>query len=283
MNDPVVTISTRIILFIFGICIGSFLNVLIDRLSNGETLWGRSHCDNCKKTLEWYELFPLASFLFQRGKCSKCHTRLSWFYPGIELLTGVVFILGWEFFPVSFFAEFIPQFNDVLLGRVEMTPLLFVCKVLYLGILSTIIVMFFADVKYFIIPDAMQVTFAVCALAIFILGTGDIRFLAWRAASAVIVMAPILFLYLITKGRGMGFGDVKLAANVGLLLGIKLGFGALYIAFILGAVYGMGLFIRRKAKLKLKVPFGPFILAGILIALYFFVQIETFFSVVYGI
>src|SRR5690349_9078045 len=94
----------EMLLFIIGIFVGSFLNVLADRLPRGESvLWGRSHCDFCKKTLRWYELVPLFSYLLQNGRCRRCHKKLSVQYPLMELVTGVSFVILFLLFPVARF------------------------------------------------------------------------------------------------------------------------------------------------------------------------------------
>ena len=135
-------------LFIYGTAIGSFLNVLIDRLPNEQSIMGRSHCDYCKKTLQGIDLFPIFSFLLLKGKCRYCHKKLSYFYPFVEILTGIAFILTWMYFPV--------------VGRTVVLQTL--GKIAGLGIISSLIVIIFADLKYQIIPDSMQVSFLISTI-----------------------------------------------------------------------------------------------------------------------
>ncbi len=248
-------------LFILGTAIGSFLNVLIDRLPKGESIMGRSHCDHCKRTLQWYELVPIFSFFFSSGKSRCCGKKLSIHYPVIETLTGLTFIL---------------IFNFQFLNLLQIISIF--------GIASCFIVIFFADLKYQIIPDSIQVALLVLVIALHL--TPIINHpssILPLLISGLVVMLPILLLYLVTRGRGMGFGDVKLSFSVGLLLGISQGLIALYFAFISGAVIGVLLLISGKKGLRSKVPFGPFIIIGIIIILVFWQTIIHLFYKTYGI
>jgi len=270
-----------ILVFLIGLAIGSFSNVLIDRLSNDESILGRSHCDNCKRTLTPGELIPVVSFLFQRAKCKQCKKKLSWYYPFIELLTASTFVFVWFNMPWLFLEAVYPNIKSII-DTQALLPL-FLIKLSILGIVTCIIVMFFADLKYFIIPDGVQIAFAYFAFLLFFFGNVDLQHVVYRIGSAIVVMAPMLGLYLFTKGRGLGFGDVKLAANMGLFMGIVYAFAALYISFILGAVIGVIMILMRKGKMKTKIPFGPFILIGVLAVMFLFPQVKQFVYIYYGL
>src|SRR3989344_2720687 len=192
-------ISATVFIFILGLAIGSFLNVLIDRLPQGVTINGRSHCDFCNKTLNWYDLVPVISFFLSGGRCRYCNKKLSWQYPLVESFTGIFF---------------------VAIYLLRMDPLM---TISLLGIASSLTVIFVADLKYHIIPDE-----ATTAILFF-------------SMPRVISQGDVFnnFLDLVTKGKGMGFGDVKLAAAMGWLLGIKVGLLALYLSFILGGVISL--------------------------------------------
>lgn len=211
---------------IFGLAVGSFLNVLIDRLPKGENvLTGRSRCDHCGKSLRWFELIPLLSFLLQGGRCRRCHARLSWQYPIVELVTGIAFFYG-------------------------VNPLLF----------SSLLVIFVADLKYQIIPDSMIVIGVIGVIGV--LGVIGENFFAGIGAAAF-----FLLLWLITRGKGMGLGDVKLAFLMGLLLGFPKIVVAAYLAFLTGAAVGVILILLRKKDLKSKIAFGPFLIIGAVAAI----------------
>jgi len=232
--------------FVFGLLWGSFCNVLIDRLPKGkDVVAGRSKCDFCKKTLRWFELIPVLSFAFQGCRCLRCKKKLSFQYPFIELVTAISFACIYQvFFPSVF-----------LMIAVVM-------------IFSACLVIFMADVKFQIIPDSMIVFLA--------LGTLFWRYLTTPMASVVPYIVSSLgcglffyALWLITRRRGIGFGDVKLSFVMGFLLGFPEILIALYIAFLTGACIGVILIIARNKTLKSKIAFGPFLLFGMGVALVF--------------
>lgn len=257
-------ITSNLFLFILGTAIGSFLNVLIDRLPREESINGRSHCEFCKKILSPLDLIPVVSFLFLKGRCRYCGKRLSWQYPGIEILTGVLFVLIFNLKFVIYNSNF-----EFLISN--------------LAIVSCLIVIFFIDLKNQIIPDEMQIAlFIIVLLSKIMLGlTGTA--LGYALIAGLIVMLPILLLYLITRGRGMGFGDVKLAFNMGFFLGIKGGFVAIYLGFILGAFFGILLLLMKKKKMKSKIAFGPFLVIGMLIVMFFEKPIFSLIQKIYGV
>lgn len=273
-----------ILLFILGSCIGSFLNVLIDRLPNEETILGRSHCDTCKKTLQWYELMPIVSYFFQQAKCRGCNTKLSWQYPAIEFLTGMVFVLAWLYPPKLFFMMIFPNLAIAYTSPEAIYSWQFVvAQLCYMGILSAMIVMFMTDLKYFIIPHSIQLAFAVLTISLYFVGDVDLHLLVYRLGCGMVTMLPFLCLFYFTRGKGLGFADVILAANIGLLAGIKYGFIAFYISFIVGAVIGGFLLFFRKKGMKSKIPFGPFLLIGTLVMIYYFEPISSFLRFAYGL
>ena len=251
-----------------GLSIGSFLNVLIDRLPAEESITGRSHCDYCKKDLAWYDLLPILSYVYLGARCRYCEKKLSLFYPLVEVLTGVMFV-----FVVS-----LPSFNPAVgaVGGIkDVTGALLTLhvgvleKLALLGIVSTAIVIFFSDLKYQIIPDSIQISlFSFSFLYLITKGVTPRVFLD-QVVAAFVIMLPILLLFLATKGKAMGFGDVKLSFTMGFLLGIMGGVGALYIGFITGATIGIILIILGKKKLKSKIAFGPFLILGVITMLFF--------------
>jgi leader peptidase (prepilin peptidase)/N-methyltransferase len=260
-----------IFVFIFGTVMGSFLNVLSDRLPNEETIFGRSHCEDCKHTLRWYDLFPVLSFVFLKGKCRYCKKKLSWYYPFSEIFTGVVFVLVW-FFVNMYFSTGLSE------------SLIFTLKCIYLVITSALLVIFYADLKYQIIPDSMQAILVVSGLAVRLLVSGfKVDVLFYALIEAFIIMAPLLLLYMVTRGRGMGFGDVKLAFGIGLLFGLKIGAMVLYIAFITGAVIGVIMIITKKKKMKSKMAFGPFLVLGMFVAMFYHAQLLQFIKRIWGV
>ena len=259
-----------ILIFILGIAVGSFLNVLIDRLPQEETIMGRSHCDHCKKDLEWHDLLPIFSYIYLGGKCRRCKTKLSFYYPLVEFITGAMFV--WVFMHLRPVGEIgrIGDIGEALLTIHNQT----LTVIALLGIVSCAIVIFFSDFKYQIIPDSIQVTlFSFSFLYLITQGITPNIFLN-HVLAAFITMLPILVLFLITKGKGMGFGDVKLAFTMGFLLGIKGGLASVYIGFITGAAIGIILIIFRIRKLRSKIAFGPFLIIGLLTAFFFNYKVD---------
>ena len=192
----------------------------------------RSYCDYCGKQLKWYENVPVISWLILKGKTKCCHKKLPVSYPIVEMLMGVLFLLS------------------VFLGRPQESPLQF-----WLGLLVIVLLVFSAvfDWKYMILPD----------FSTFILMFGGhIGPPLQLILSALAAAGFLLILNLITKGKGMGMGDVKLALFMGLFLGYPKIIIAFYVAFVVGAIYGLILIVFKKAKKKSQVPFGPFLILG---------------------
>lgn len=226
-------------LFIFGTFIGSFLNVLADRLPKGKNPWlGRSKCDHCKKTLEPNDLIPLLSFLMLGGRCRYCKKKLSYQYPFAELVTGIVF---------TGLYLYVPDVTKYL-------PLLV--------IFCSFLVIFIADMKYQVIPDEVVIT-SLVGTAAYLLVTQT----PWtmHLLSGFGAFAFFLTIFLLTKGRGMGFGDVKLSLVLGLFLGFPAIVLSLYLAFLTGAALSLILILTKAKKWRSRIAFGPFLLCGFLI------------------
>lgn len=240
-------------IFILGTFIGSFLGVIITRLPKGESIIrGRSHCDHCKKTLTILDLVPLFSFLFLQGKCRHCKARLSWFYPLIEVLTGALFVL---------ISLHVGSTYQVVSIKYEIE--LFY----YLFIVSALIVLFFIDLKYGILPFSIIFPTIVVTFLYIILNTQYLLLNNLFAALGAFLF--FLTLFLGTRGRGMGFGDVVYVILMGLLLGFPKIVLGLYIAFVSGAFISLILVWLQKKKLHGGIiPFGPFLVVGTLISLF---------------
>lgn len=261
---------TLIWLFFIGLFVGSFLNVLADRLPRGETILGRSKCESCKHELAWSDLIPIVSYLTLKGTCSYCKKKFSSEYMWAEIATGVMFALTW--------------YLSQQLGSSIAT------SIIHVGITATLIVMFLADMRYRIIPDSTQIVFGLLALAFHSVSfmRGDIETSVYfqrllrMTLDGVIVMSPLLAIFLLTKGRGMGFGDVKYSFVVGLLLGMWNGFIALYMSFVFGGVVGAYLLFVKKMDRKKAIPFGPYLFIGTYIMLFFHNEILLFIGKIYG-
>ena len=260
-----------IIIFIYGIAIGSFLNVLIDRLPNNESINGRSHCDYCKKKIAWYDLFPIISFFILGGKTRCCGKKLSFQYPLIEMLTGLSFLLIFNLKFLIFNQFLISNFKFQILNLLIMW-----------GIVSCLIVIFVSDLKYHLISDYILLAFFICSLLLHIFNNQTVGQWSNYLISGLIVALPISLIYFLSKERAMGLGDVLLALNIGFLLGWQEGFIALYIAFITGAIFGIGLIILQRKKLKSRIAFGPFLVLGTVAMLLYGEKVLELIKRIYG-
>lgn len=227
--------------FIIGAAMGSFLNVVVDRLIHNKSLMGRSHCDHCKKKLEWFELFPILSYVFLKGQCRRCHVKLSFEHPLIEIATGLLYVVTWFMVP--------PE-----------------SLVLYWGIVSCAWVIVLSDLRYKLISDSMQIALFLFILFQKIFEKASIFSLLGDFLSGIFVLLPIGLIYVITNERAMGLGDVILAGIIGFFLGVGKGLLALYVSFLVGAIVGVVLLVQRKKGMKSAVPFGPFLIIGMLAA-----------------
>ena len=231
------------LIFIFGLAIGSFLNVVIFRLGTNESiLVGRSHCPKCGAILKWYDLIPALSFLIQKGKCRYCEKKISFQYPIVEIITGFLFVL--------------------ILSKFGLDSLI----TYYLLLISCfLIVIFVYDLKNYLILD--KIVFPAIIIVLFyqvFIGNFLNPFL-----SALLASGFFLSLVLISKGKWMGMGDVKFAILMGLILGWPNILLALFLSFFSGAIIGIVLILFGKKGLKSQIPFGPFLVGStILIMLY---------------
>lgn len=265
--------------FIFGMIIGSFLNVVIYRFNTGRGIGGRSMCFTCNRTLTVRELFPVFSFLFQKGRCSKCKTKLSWQYPAVELLTGLLFALSFQkVFPME--------------GFIFNVPFVWI-------IMSILVIITVYDLRHKIIPDQFSYLFATLTfIRLFIsLNGNDIVFPSVAVLFAGPLLAlPFYLIWMVSKGRWMGLGDAKLSLGLGwflavyvpafspLVSNISVFLYSFWIGtafFILVSIFG---FIFKKVPvlgLKSEIPFAPFLILGLLIVFLFRYNIASLIFNVY--
>ncbi len=236
------------IIFIFGLCVGSFLNVLIYRLPRSLPLTGRSFCPKCKKKISWYDNIPLVSFILLRGKCRSCHSPISIQYPLVEISTALLFLLVYYYFH---------------------TGLWFMVYGLWL--MSALLVIFVADFRYQVVPD--QITYPTTIIVFLFQFISNQSSTINHVFSALGAGLFFLSLHLLTRRRGMGMGDVKLAFLMGLVLGFPKIILALYLAFLTGAFVGVILILAKVKRFGEHIPFGPFLTSATLISLFWGEQI----------
>lgn len=277
------------LIFVAGAFIGSFLNVVADRVSNDQSpVSGRSHCDHCGKPLAPRDLIPLLSYILLRGRCRQCGEKLSLYYPASEILTGLAF------FGVAWYLDIftIPNY------------LIWVTFAYLATIASFYITIFLADLKYKLIPNKIIKPAIWFVLFMMIGSFGLIAVSSYRQMMAdefgryllqvgywqqqifamaqgivmTIIVAGLLalffrFLIWITKGKGMGGGDVKLAFLIGLVNGFPMNIVAIVLGFVSGALISLILMATKRKGMKDVIPFGPFLVLGSVLAFAFGQQI----------
>ncbi len=253
-----------LLLFILGLVIGSFLSVIIyrettdlpktgkEKILSWLPSWvvGRSRCDYCSKQLLWYENIPLLSYMVQGGKCRKCGKKIPFSYPLFELFTALEFVwIYWLIQRFSFFQQMEGSYSMLALG-------------FWIFVFSLSIVLSIIDIKIGILPDSLIIVGSIVGVARLLI-TGRFVFLL----SGLGLLLFFLMLYLITSGKGIGFGDVKLAFFIGVVLGWwQWVIVAIFTAFLTGALTGVILMVVGKKTMKSAIPFGPFLLGGMLFA-----------------
>jgi prepilin signal peptidase PulO-like enzyme (type II secretory pathway) len=244
-----------ILLFIYGLFFGSLLNVLIYRLPRSlHWISNRSFCPHCQHRISWYDLIPLASWALLRGKCQHCRKPISPLYPVIELTNGLLWVA------VAWMAQH--HINLAGIGSLGWSGWELFYTAAALILFSTLLLILVIDLQHYIIPDQAVIT--VILLAALISFT-NLNLGHWHILDRLIWASGLgLFFYSLhyfTRGKGMGFGDVKLAFAIGLLLK-QFSLVAIFTSFLTGAIVGVALLILKQKKLKQPIPFGPFLVLG---------------------
>lgn len=238
MNYGLDVLLFYILFTIFGLLIGSFLNVCIYRLpQNEDIVYTRSHCQSCGSVIKWYDLIPVVSFILLRGRCRNCHTKLSVQYPIIELLNGLLYCM----------TIFVMGMN--------------VRAILTCALTSCLIVITVIDWRTYEIPVGLNVFIGILGIIGLVIDYAN-----WMnyLIGAVCVSGFLLLLFVFSKGRAIGGGDIKLMAAAGLLLGWQ----KIILAFALGCIIGSIIHVARMriSKQDHVLAFGPYLAVGIYIA-----------------
>ena len=258
--------------FIFGLIIGSFLNVVVYRIRIADTLMGRSYCPHCKKGIAWYDNIPVISFILLNFRCRYCKKKISWQYPLVEISTGILFALV----ALQFFSP-----TD---------PTTWIATFYYLVIVSMLLVIFVYDSLFMEIPGLVLWPAIAVAVGFNLLMDSlraDSLFSVWQSSSFSGLLAAFLaffFFFLlvaVSREKWMGMGDAYLVILLGLITGwpqIVLG---LFAAFLLGSIWGIAFMIGKKKTVKSQIPFAPFLVLGTLIAIFCYTPIiHWYFSLI---
>ncbi len=285
-----------ILFFILGLLFGSFLNLALYRVPKNKSLiFGRSKCDYCNHKLSFTDLIPLFSYILLKGRCKYCKKRLPVYLPLVEFFSALSFAL-------SYFYAF-----NIYQGTLPLQKYIFLVFSLFLSLI--LVYSFFYDLLYYEIPfkpviagyflwifytvfnffyyrkvflqslnDSklgaylLQTSFLNDRLIFYIKET-----LTYNLITALLIFLFLLVLHLVTKGRGMGFGDVYFAPLLALISGFPVSIVYFFSSFVLGSLYGLTTIILKKQTLKSRVPFGPFLILGFLLSLTFFKIYTKFF------
>lgn len=238
-------------LFILGLVTGSFLTMLTWRFPRGMTLKGRSKCDSCHRTITWFQNIPLFSYIFLGGKCKACGKYISLRYPLIEAATAFGFVLVGYLWLHS---------DSTLLQQLHSNTPVFPSFVILLLLLATHYSLIIIDLEHKLLPDKLTLFAGVIVLLILLTLPSPQLFLHlfWGFCAFLFFLS----IFLITRGRGMGFGDVKLVFVLGSWLGFPYILVWLLLSFTSGALVGIFLLVAKKARWGREIAFGPFLLAA---------------------
>jgi len=247
-----------IILFIFGLIIGSFINAVVYRLEAVESLMERSHCPKCRKKIRWFDNVPVLSFILLSARCRDCGEKISWQYPVVELAAGILFALVGKYF-----------FNAADISS-------WLWTIYYLVIFSVLLIIFVYDFRYMEIPMVVLWIGIVFSFISFI-------FFDWqgfsltdsifqlRTISGIVggIIAGGFFFALAAYSdeTWMGYGDAYLGMLAGMVTGWPSIWGALLLAFTIGALVSVGLISFQKKTMKSQVPFAPFLITGVFLTI----------------
>lgn len=249
-----------ILIFIYGLIIGSFLNALIWRLHSGESMMDRSRCPECHAIIRWFDNIPLLSYALLRGRCRQCKEKISIQYPLVELATALLFVLAWQHAISSYF---LPVTFYLLLFKSWL-------------VVAVMVIIFVYDLRWYLILDKVTWPAGTAFFLLWLVEKSQAADL-WQAKNAWLELFLAVLIgygffalqYYGSKGKWLGGGDVKLGVVMALALATPSRImAAIFVAYILGALVGIGLIIAGKKETGSKLPFGTF-LAVATVIIYF--------------
>lgn len=248
--------------FIIGLAIGSFINCFVWRLHKKETMLGRSYCPKCGKAIAWYDNIPLLSFLFLKGRCRHCHQKISWQYLIVEVATGLLFVLAWYLQKDTLGFVFLWE-NYLMLIRSWF-------------LISVMIIIFIYDFKWYLILDVITLpAMAIIVVVNLMLGYNFLDLLLAGGIGG----GFFLIQFLISRGKWIGGGDIRM----GVLMGLSLGniwhlIVALFLTYIIGSLVGIILILTNKKKWGSQIPLGIFLAVATIITLFWGVDLINWYK-----
>ena len=239
-----------IFIFLIGLSAGSFFNVIIFRFNTRKGIVkGRSECLNCGSIIRWFDLIPILSYFILRGRCRECRKKISLLYPVVEISTAITLLL-------------------LFLNTPNVSHL----TALSAFIILLLILVIFLDVRYFIIPDRILALSAIAAVGLKLLT--DATDFSYLLISALGLTSFFAILYIISKGRWIGFGDIKLIFLIGFLLGYPMGYLSIVAAVWIATMFSIALLVTKRATIKTEIPFGAFLSATTIIFIIYYHELQ---------
>ncbi len=261
-----------IFVFIFGAVVGSFLNATVYRVKKKkDSIISRSECESCKHKLSPLDLVPVLSYIFLQGKCRYCKEKISSINFFFEIISGIVFLLYFNFLSFNYLIN-----NSAFVYINILFYLFIICIFLYIGLY---------DFFYYEISDKLIFYSSILVFIYFLIsyyfGYISLYIIINHIVTGIIVAGLFLLIILITKGEGMGGGDMKLVFLMGLILGYPAILYVLFVSFVLGAVIGLILILIKNKTLKSSIPFAPFLSSSIILYIIFSVYLLRLISYLY--
>lgn len=276
MSTALIEILGTLLVFVLGLSFGSFLNVIIERVPREKTIKGRSSCPKCSHELGLADLLPLLSFVLLRLKCRYCQSPISWQYPAVEFFTGLLFVLVFRSFPLPYSVFYIILFSVLfVLFAVDLkfgvVPMVIVYPAIIFTILARILIPLSESLELY-----RRLAFDKTGFGRYLLKAGffsthlilQFQPVFLTLLGSLVIALIFLLLVLITRGRGMGSGDIFYAFLVSLVTGFPNMFTAIFLAFLSGAVVSLMLVALGKRKFGQTVPLGPFLSLGAFITVF---------------
>jgi prepilin signal peptidase PulO-like enzyme (type II secretory pathway) len=271
-----------LVLIVLGLCLGSFVNALVWRLHeqakpdnkrNRPTqlsiLHGRSMCPDCRHKLASIDLIPVVSWLMLKGKCRYCHKPISIQYPLVEILTVILFVISYYYWPYPLHGYSLAAF------------------IVWLGVLTGFIALVVLDIRWYWLPDRIILPLSIMALVeVLLIALATHKLVSNLIGSLIgilIISGSFYLLYILSKGKWIGGGDVKLGFLIGMLVGGPLySVLVLFLASTTGTISALPFFISGKIKRNSLLPFGPFLILATIITVLFGASIIHWYKNLYS-